>query len=288
VGAGGAISTGEDEFRATLIRLYCDKFVACCSSGGFVFDHAQCQTSFLGLVGGTLMSARAGYYTYDPAAGARCLDTLAVPTDPSCDSFPASLVCDGVFQGSLKPGDPCNAAVECAHGPGDSFSCEVGPDGNSVCIVKRRATEGQACEQSCKQSGGVTTCYGSTSSVAPGRCFQNDGLFCSGGVCTKLTAVGGLCGDELACTGDATCDYSVGICVPRGGPAASCTTASYCHEDLHCAMGQCSDDYPVGGACTASNQCGAGSCRNGACSPLSVGIAALCSVLESGAPFPGP
>jgi hypothetical protein len=287
IGAGGATSSSEAAFRTELVRLYCSAFVGCCSAGGVVFSQATCEASFNSLISDNSSSPRSGYYSFDPAAAARCLETLRTPLGPACSNLPSSFSCEGVFQGILKPGDACNTAVECAHAPGDSQSCDPGPDGNPICIVKRRAAEGEPCVQNCEERAGVTTCAGSsTSEPDRGRCFANDGLYCSNGLCARQAEIGGLCDTDRACTGDATCDFSIGICVPLADDGKPCGTSSDCREELHCSTDVCTPDHAPGEACDDSAECGAGSCRAGTCSPLSVGIAVVCATLSGVVPTP--
>jgi hypothetical protein len=290
IGAGGAGSVAENDFRTALIQVYCGAFVECCSTGGIVFDQAKCEASFASLAGTSLSSPRSGYYTFDAAAASRCLDTLSTSIAPTCSTIPASIACEGVFQGVLKPGDPCNAAVECAHGPGDSPSCEPGPDGSTtICILKRRATEGEPCVQNCTESAGVTTCSGmSTTQPDRGRCFSNDGLYCSNGVCVRQVPVGSECNSNPGCASNARCDLSVSICVPLADVGKPCAVTTDCREELHCSMGQCVPDFAPGDPCTQSSECGTGSCRSGTCSPLGIGIAVLCATLSGAIPIPTP
>lgn len=287
IGGGGTTSSTEAGFRTELVRLYCTAFVGCCSSGGVVFTQTQCEASFATLISNNFSSPRSGYYTFDPTAAARCLDNLRTPLGPACTGLPTTAACGDVFQGTLKPGELCNTAVECAHAPGDSQSCEPGPDGNPICVVKRRASEGQPCVQNCEESAGVTTCSGSVSSEPDrGRCFANDGLYCSNGSCAKEVTVGGLCDSNPACTSDATCDLSVGICVPLADSGGPCSTSSDCRKELHCSTGVCTPDHAPGEACLDSEECGTGSCRAGTCSPLSLGIAVVCATLGGVVPTP--
>jgi hypothetical protein len=287
IGAGGATSSSEEGFRAELVRLYCGAFVGCCPSGGIVLGQTQCEASFGSLILDNFSSPRTGYYTFDSAAAARCLETLRTPLGPGCTGLPSTTACGDVFQGILKPGDPCNTAVECAHAPGDSQSCDPGPDGNPICIVKRRAMEGQPCVQDCEESTGVTSC-GPASSAGPdrGRCFKNDGLYCSNGLCARRVTVGGLCDTGEGCTSDGTCDLSIGICVPLASDGKPCAMSSDCREELHCSTGLCTPDHAPGEACLDSDECGPGSCRGGTCSPLSVGISVVCATLSGVVPTP--
>lgn len=291
IGAGGTMSSGPSEvgFRAELARTYCTAFVSCCSAGGIVFDETQCQASFQTLLGNNLSSPRTGYYTYDAAEGARCLNSVQTTLGPSCGSLPSNITCDGVFQGTLKPGDACASAVECARGPGDSPSCDPGPDGISVCILKRRASEGEACVQNCVETAGATTC-GAASTTTPdrGRCYDNDGLYCSDGVCARQVAIGSLCDDNPACDSDGTCDLSVGICVPLADAGKPCSGTSACREELHCSAGYCVPDLAPGEPCSTSSECSTGTCRAGTCSPLEFGISILCAALGGAVPVPVP
>jgi len=286
-GAGGTVSSEEDAFRTQVMQLYCASFVTCCSSGGIVFDQAQCETSFGTLVLGNLGSPRSGYYTFDAAAGARCLDTIRATLGPGCNTFPSSIACYGVFQGILKPGDPCETAVECARGPDDSISCDPGTDGIDICILKRRASEGEPCVESCVESGSLIDCDPPSTAADRGRCFENDGLYCSGGVCARQVAIGSLCDDNAACVDGAKCDVSVGICVPLADVGKPCGGTDDCREELHCSTeGLCEPDHAPGEACGASSECGPGTCRGGTCSSMSLGMTILCGSLAGVVPTP--
>jgi hypothetical protein len=291
-GAGGTISSGsEAEFRASLISVYCDVFTNCCASTVSI-DHTQCVTTLTSLVSQDLTSPRAGYYTFDAASGATCIETVRSSVASTCTSIPSNFACDGVYQGILKPGDPCNASVECARQPGDNISCDPGPAGPTICIRKHRVGEGQACAMTCTDLDGATSCHGSGTSTADvGRCFTNDGLYCSaGGVCLRQTDIGSICSDTDGCVAGAKCDFSVDICVPLGSAGDACSYASDCRDELHCdtANGYCAPDFAPGQPCSDASECGAGSCANGLCSSTSFGLGLLCSVLQSGITLPPP
>lgn len=290
-GAGGTISSGtEAQFRASLISVYCDVFVNCCAAS-IPLDHTQCVTTLTSLISRDLTSPRPGYYTFDAQAGANCLQTVRSSVGSTCASLPTTFACDGVYQGILKPGDACNGSVECAHGPGEQVSCSPGPNGPNICIVEYRASEGQACQKTCTEQGPTTSCGGLDTSPDQGRCYTNDGLFCSAGVCSRQSDVGGLCSDsQYGCLAGSQCDTSLGICVPLGSVGDPCTYTSDCREELHCdtTNGKCVLDFAEGQACSASTECGKGSCTNGVCSAVDASLTLLCSVLQGGITVPPP
>src|SRR5262249_49497014 len=138
IGSGGITITpgdpiSETDFRTAITSTYCDLLVNCCSANGTTLDRQRCES----VIGGTQTSgssARPGTYTYDGALAAQCVATVRASLTTSCDSFPSNLSqCAGVYTGTVPPGAPCNAAVECERGSATSVSCGSGGDGGKVC-----------------------------------------------------------------------------------------------------------------------------------------------------------
>lgn len=288
---GGGVPTGplsEADFRAALTSTYCDLLVSCCTSSGIVLDHEKCD-SFISNASGTSAMGRPGTYTYDANQAAECLDAVRTSLG-ACTSFPNAVSpCAGVYQGTLPPGAPCQASVECDRGVADaSVSCDSGGDGGKVCSRKSRGVKGEACTESCRQQGPITYCQGSgISSDDRVQCFANDGLYCSSGFCSAQLPLGSSCTETAACAGEATCRLQDHVCVALGSEGATCATNSDCVSTAYCASSVCTAKLPEGANCSSSNECTNGLCTSGKCSGSNAGISLVCSVIQSGG-FPTP
>ncbi|MBL9037468.1 MAG: hypothetical protein JNG84_03030 [Archangium sp.] len=157
---------------------------------------------------------------YDNRCPHRC--QAWVPAGKPCDTFrtlcnPVGFACapgDGgidVCLPSKQPGDACSDFYEC----GETMYCI-----SSRC-VRREAKGGEAC--------GVSTYP-----------FCEVEHFCrntgDGGVCQRLSGVGGACSQNGGCLPSLRCSTIVttGVCLPRARQGAPCIAYNDCEEGLFC------------------------------------------------------
>jgi len=205
----------------------------------------------------------------------------------------ADLLCSSVFAGSLGPGEPCGAEVECVVESGDDVKCEELVTGEgAVCTVERRASVGEACYWTCTdEPGGLQHCSGGGEKLAlQGQCFTNDTLYCSEGQCTAQGTIGDLCTGQDGCV-EGFCNTASDQCTVRAGANQACTTNQGCADGLYCKTQLCVAQLAPGAVCTFSDVCKNGDCEAGKCvanatpaDPSLLGIALLCALLSGGFP----
>ena len=280
----------EDYFDAAA-AIVCEWLTPCCGDFGVPVNEGNCSTVIASQFAADYASADPDNYTYDPDLGGDCLatakelyenlgcqlDMTAGEIDPATDEL-----CEQVFQGKLEPGTPCTSDIECAKQPGDEVDCTTLDDSEvNVCVIERRAAEGDSCYWTCTEESGGYFCSGAGASETPplqGRCYTNEQLSCESGVCARQPGLG------EACAANGTCSegYCVsGICSPGGASGASCQIDSECGEGLYCDSTACAPKKPNGEACELSSECQSESCSDGACadaSPDDFAIALLCAV----------
>lgn len=153
----------------------------------------------------------------------------------ACDE---GLYCSDVSVCALLPGvgQDCANGVLCAPGLGCTTD-------NGVCITA--PGEGQAC---------------AFSQTGPAVCAAGLGCDSLTNQCAALPGEGELCTVDNRCGGDLGCDFTANgsICVVRKQAGGECQNDAVCAADLHCdyAVGTCAEDYPLGQACVAGNECG--------------------------------
>ena len=280
---GGAGVASFEELFSEVAHLYCNALVRCCPLADVPLEASQCEENMRGLFLDSYEAARPEYYTYDAAAAATCVDRASAAFDMGCETlFFTDQECGTVLRGTLVPGSPCMAAVECAGEPGDDVKCEAAGDAGMTCVVEHRAEVNESCEQTCTPFDGAQLCIGATPDAAQyGQCFTSDGLYCSNNVCTPLSPLGGPCTDQVACTGQTTCNVATGTCVALPGVGAPCSSNSVCGGGFYCNAGQCALDLAPGSPCTDGAQCQGGLCTNaGFCSEASLGMALSCAIVS--------
>lgn len=289
-GLSMGVPTPVEDYFAQAAAIVCEWLAPCCGDVGIAVNEGNCATAIEAQFSADYASADPDNYTYNPDLGGDCLatareiykdlgcqlDMTAGEIDPTTDAL-----CEQVFQGKLEPGAPCAADVECAKQAGDEVDCTTLDDSNvNVCVIERRATEGDSCYWTCTDESGGYFCSGTGAEEPPlqGRCYTNDGLSCEGGVCAREPGLG------EACAANGTCSEGYclsGICSPGGDSGSSCQIDSECGEGLYCESTACAPKKPNGDACELSSECESESCSDGTCGEASSGdfaIALLCAV----------
>jgi hypothetical protein len=149
---------------------------------------------------------------YDGEAARRCLDAAQEVLAACGDALDieSAGVCDQVFQGTKPDGAECTSSLECVLPAQGHAVCAQDEQGVRRCDQQPRGSAGDACEQSCEQSGFLTSC--SLGGPGDARCFKEDGLYChkTDGVCAAVVPPGGQCASWEECADETSC--SEGLC----------------------------------------------------------------------------
>ena len=279
-----------EEYFEQAAAIVCEWLTPCCGEIGLAVTESNCSSTIGAQFAADYASADPDNYTYDADLGGDCLatarqlyselgcqlDTTAGEIDPATDAL-----CEQVFQGKLEPGAPCSSDIECAKEPGDEVDCTTLDSDVNVCVIERRAAEGDSCYWTCTdEAAGGYFCSGTAAEepALQGRCFTNDQLACEDGVCARQPGLGEACATNGTCS-EGFC--LSGICSPGGASGAACQVDSECAEGLYCESTACAPKKPDGDACELSAECESESCSDGVCGAASQGdfaIALLCAV----------
>lgn len=294
-GTGGLVTgtpTPVEDYFGEAAAVICEWLTPCCGGLGLPVTEAGCSTVIESQFAADYASADPDNYTYDPGLAGDCLATARVlyadlgcqledtagEIDPSADA-----ACESVFAGKLEPGAPCVADIECASLAGDERDCTTLDSDATVCVIERRAAEGEPCYWTCTEtsSGGyVCSGAGSETPALQGRCYTNDQLYCSDGACARQPALGESCAANAVC-GEGYCLND--ICVAAGDSGDPCQVDSECNAALYCDGTACAPKKPDGEACEYSNECQSESCDadSGTCGAAfgsDFAIALLCAL----------
>ncbi len=218
-----------------------------------------------------------GALRFDARQAAACAASFSTRACADFDSLPVA--CTSFLEPNAGLGAPCF----------DGFNdCLDGVCRGAVCPrrCQPKGLSGEVCgvDDDCRSG---LFCRLSTTTLGVGQCSpfatENEacddftrcavGLWCTGGTCHVLPAAGaaclmGRCDDASTCS-NATLDG--GVCVPRRGPDAPCSTSAQCLGDLRCLNGLCRPaTLTDAGACYRGQQCPGGLVCVGA-SPAAAG-----------------
>ena len=235
-----------EQLPAKVAEVFCQSLGSCCSSAGFAFDAARCQSSISATYAALLDDTSSPNVIYDGQAAGDCLSTLgpSLQCGRSSPSGSSGASCGPVFQGTLKPGQACQDSRECERPAGGIVQCTIqlnATDTAKVCIVENvgaAGTAGEACVGSCDADiCGFGSPGGGNASEPTAVCYRRDGLYCApSGKCESLQKRGSPCGDSGECERGSFCDDATALCTaPR---AAN----ELCSSDQECLSGNCDDD----------------------------------------------
>ena len=297
-GTGGAIGLvmGEpvtrEEFKHEKSRIFCEWMATCCNEFELSVDADECTKRIDGLSEPAYSQANPDHFAYDPNVGGECLAaqrelyrnwSCANEETPVRAMLDVNALCDSIYVGKLEPGTTCTSRIECAKSLGDWANCtDLDIDEAPVCVIERRAGEGEACYWTCTEySPGVRGCSMQPGSAPAfqGQCFTNDRLYCREGVCTPQLAPGDPCTSDNDCA-DGYCGD--GSCSPDGDLGARCIFSSECRDGQVCDSKACVRSKLIGEACDDGLECDSGVCRdNAVCmDSVYVGVEAQCSSLS--------
>jgi len=231
-------------------------------------------------------------YTYDPEVAGDCLATASkfydqlgcASGDPSAGIDASAIaLCDTVFQGKIEPGAPCAGDIECHISPGEDANCTELDFGSeaTVCVIERRAAEGEPCYWSCTGNPSVSSCFGIAAGETPavqGKCYSDDQLYCADGVCAKQPKLGEPCAGDATCS-EGYCSAS-GQCSSADNEGAACSADTECSEGLYCESLVCTPKKAIGAACYFNAECQSDYCDESACAEASdtnIAIAFTCA-----------
>ena len=260
VGVGGSV--GEQQFVSSYAETVCNAAPPCCRDRGVPYDKARCMTVVMGFAQAQLNDTRANSRRYDPMEAGRCLAAIRA-SGKTCGALVAvdeDNVCDGVFTGSAKPGEPCKSSADCVPTSEGKLTCLYANNASSdtgVCQVRKQGRAGDAC--------GDTAANG-----MPVDCASEDGLYCGGNptTCRALPQAGQSC--FLFCAKSAFC--SAGTCLARTPAGSPCDTqnafAPTCADGLFCdsKAKACATKRAPGSACATNDECQTGNCKAQVCS----------------------
>jgi hypothetical protein len=292
-GGGGDGGSGGGAFASEYSALVCDKLSDCCATAGIPIDAGRCRSLFQQKAA----EAPEGL-EFDQAAADACMSKLRA--SEGCAEVPE---CENVYRGTKQAGEACEDDEECARPEGGGEAeCDRGFDAPGKCVHKVRGKAGDACAETCTAEGAdgfvATSCSGFGEGGVVGRCFTNDGLFCSDETskCEAMKAAGEACGGGVPCAAAHYCasgpDGGERTCAPSLAPGADCRDAprdacgdGYCDD----ADGKCHAPKAAGEACDRGafvEQCGRGAYCNeeGECEAESAGgaVTLACGLIAGG------
>ena len=218
------------KFLSALAQVTCAQLMACCQAEGVELSAAECDMNVGAGVALKLAALDDKKVSYDPAVAGSCLkEAIAAANSGECSSElgSGSVGCESAYTGLQQPGEACDSDLECAvEQAGDVASCERKSDGTSACVVLQRASEGDWCFETCEQTTSgvactriVATSAGTKPRDVRGRCFFEDGLYCSTDgkepACAKVRAHGDDCSVDEECGIDHFCEPSKHTCAAR-------------------------------------------------------------------------
>ena len=254
-----------DQALASEVNAFCNGYSTCCSSKGFAFNAAACQTNLRAQFGDSICPAQ---YAYDAQAAGDCFAQLQA-TYASCSKSPnPNSPCYRVCTGTLPEGSACTNSLDCAVDANVSVSCTTAGTTSTtpICVVHPRGKLGDGCTSTCDASmdGDIGFCYdtyipaGGPTPNGTANCFSNDGLYCSSVdfICQPLVAIGGTCAATSDCQTDAYCDRTVFVCKARLAAGGACPQLDECMNDLYCNTNLvCANKLPIGATCQSAVAC---------------------------------
>ena len=285
------------DFVDKLAAAVCGGIEPCCAATGNPHDPVQCRADFATgfRVGHSEFERTTVLADYDPAAAARCIDTVARVT-AACGvmSLKQQEACRQIFKnGQLVLGAACSYSAECApaRDPGTAVVCSgygqppTAPTCTLVTTTPAVPGAGEACD------GDRIVTPDTQSGTGVVQCQAEDGLRCDfdRGVCTPLPRLGESCAWQLpvdptvtwydACADGAYCDPLTGTCAPQRTTGqcfvtidgATVMTLQACAPGTYCDTGDSAHDYQCrpeladGALCASYASCAAHVCTEQHC-----------------------
>jgi hypothetical protein len=269
--AGGAPQSApqnEAELVTQATSAVCDNIASCCSTAGFPFQAAQCQTGLAADIGETYALYASSDITFDAASALSCVTQIAAQARQCTFEGPAAIdACNQIFTPTLAAGASCKNSTECAPKGGAycdttlaSPVCKLATTGDPFTGVAH-GKSGDPCFGSCKADQGGTVCGGLAQRPGDLVCWANDGFYCSADrLCVPTAGASGSCTLQQDCSVGLFC--SANVCAPQtaSGPCtpggSECSSASYCDSvSSHCLAKQA-----AGTSCSSSPSCADGYC----------------------------
>lgn len=224
-------SVAKSDFAEQVARALCTGIAPCCKAASIAYDSATCLSNVRAPYA-MFVAGHDSSYRYDDRAAASCVGEIK-RVFAECRSFDdenTGEVCQRVFVGTLKIGEPCDLDDQCV----DGF-CDLG-----TCHERKPSTvlhgkSGDSCIATCGSEG---DCFvSSDGSNAPVVCFESDGLLCLAGQCVERLAIGEVCPYD-GCDSNAYCDQVTTKCAARKPDGAKCAVSGQC-QDSPCVEGKC-------------------------------------------------
>jgi hypothetical protein len=266
---------------------YCAEVAKCCGRANLPADGKACHD---------LMTFASMGGSYDAKAGDACLAEMR--SEVAAGTFCASLVsttptaCDSVYgtasTGSKKPGETCEFDFDCAPSSNGNVVCASLYVGSAFIYKCQVQVQGKVGDTPCAgtKNGNFFLSSGSDATdIAPSAivCSTADGVECTSGTCTALTALGATCSGTSDCVRSAFCDPTKHQCIPKVTAGAACPSGDddECLDGNYCAPGTkvCMAKGANGAACTTTSMCLSSNCPSGTCESNGLdtfGLALIC------------
>lgn len=213
-------SVSEQQFPSSYAETVCDVAPPCCRERGVPYDRARCKTVVMGFAQAELNETRASSRRYDPLAAGRCLAAIRASAK-TCGALVAlddDDLCNGVFTGAAKPGEPCKTSNDCLPTSEGTPSCVYAANAGTCRLLPQA---GESCVLFCAKAN-----------------------FCKAGTCTARTAAGAPCEKQnpLAptCADGLFCDPAAKACTAKRTPGSGCTANDECQTG-NCKAQVCSE-----------------------------------------------
>jgi hypothetical protein len=217
-------------------------------------------------------SVTAGAITYDPAAGAACVQGIydaATADPPACANFDKLVEsCKSAFGGLSQANQPCDHRFECAEGMYcdlagcPAATCKALGAVGSTCVAN--AACNPVADLYCKIPSGQTTGTCAKYIATAATCAAGDtcepGAYCLEGVCARIAKLFTLDAPQTCYTNSLLCNAGL-ACEFTGLPFLSpgkCLAAKVPAQACHIAL---PEECPTGHYCTSSVFNGPGTCQ---------------------------
>ena len=268
--AAGSASQSAPQNEAELVTqatsAVCDNIASCCSTAGFPFQTARCQTGLAADIGATYALYASPDINFDTASALNCVTQIAAQARQCTFDGPAAIdACNQIFTPTLAAGASCKNSTECA--PKGGAYCDT-TLASPVCKLATTTADpfagvahgksGDPCFGSCKADQG---CGGLLQRPGDLVCWANDGFYCSADrLCVPTEGASGSCTLQEDCSVGLFCSAKVCVAQTASGPCtpggSECSSTSYCDAvSSHCLAKQA-----AGTSCTSAPSCTDGYC----------------------------
>jgi hypothetical protein len=278
--AAGATPRPSAEEVKSFVERFCAIINGCCATAGARMNTDSCADRLFG-TGDPRNSLTGGgpppTASYDPIAGAACLEALENASDAtgSCLPIPTDRLhpCWHVFDGhygATEPGAPCTASSDCSAPSAGTSACVRLSNGGTTrrCQWQTAGALGQAPCVGNEDLNGFVLSWGDVSMPRGVICARKDGLYCDypTSTCMQRKTSGTACLDDEQCLSNRCVDGSCNEPPKVGEPCIGiCADGAYCNSAQVCA-----EKLAPQAVCTGDSECSY-RCINGTCTAITRG-----------------